>query len=83
MDPLKAVVGQRQGEQERGADGHGVDGRADIVVEARQAQLRCACSAANGFGPFEDDHTAPGLCQGDGGSQPVGPAAHDRCIGLL
>jgi predicted Zn-dependent protease with MMP-like domain len=53
-----------------------VNGRANIVHEARQGELSGSGSAANALFRFKNGYTAACLGHDDGGGQPVGPAAH-------
>jgi hypothetical protein len=63
--------------EERRCGGERVDRRADVVTEAGEGELRGARPAADGVARLEDANGAPGLGEGDRGSEPVRPGADD------
>ena len=79
--PLQAVSLQTETVQEGGPDRHGVKRRAVVVQQARHDGLARASAAADLVGRFQhrDLHTL--FREGDGGSEPVGPAANDKRSG--
>jgi hypothetical protein len=56
VNKLQAMIGQRQALEKGGGGGHGVNGRAHIVHEARQGQLAGAQPPANGVFAFHQQH---------------------------
>ena len=77
LDPLEAVLRERQRAEERRRDAERVDRRADVVDESRQRQLGRARAAAHGVGRLEHAHRDPGPRQHDRRRQPVRPGADD------
>ncbi len=77
VDPLKAVVGQRQGCEEGGAGGEGVDCGAEVVEEAGKGEWEGAGGTADGGFGFEELDLQAGLGQDDGGREAVGSGADD------
>ena len=63
-DPLDALAQPERAEERRGQRG-GVHGRADVVAESGEGQLRRAHSAADRAGRLDDTHAVAGAGQGD------------------
>ena len=80
VDPRQAVPLQRQGAEERRADGQRVDRRTDVMHEARQRQFLRARAAADGVLRLEHGHGAPGAGQGDRGAEAVGARTDHHCV---
>ena len=77
--PRQAVPVQVEAAQELRADGHRVDRRAVVVQQAGKDRFAAAGATADLVGGLEhgDLHAFGG--QGDGGGEPVGPAAYHQC----
>jgi hypothetical protein len=71
LDPLDAVLGERQRAEERRRDPERVDRRTDVVDESRQRQLGRACAAPHRVGGLEDANVEPRLRQHDRRGEPV------------
>ncbi len=79
LDPLDAVLRERQRAKERRRDPERVDRRADVVDEARQRQLGRPRASANRVGGLEDAYSDTGPRQHDRRGEPVRPGTdHDR-----
>jgi hypothetical protein len=74
VDELQSEV-QRAKEGRRGAER--VDGRADVVPEARKRQLARACATPDGVLRFQDQDRPAGLSESDRGREAVRPRADD------
>ena len=75
--PLEAVALEVQRAEERGADRHGVDRRADVVDQARDGQLLAARAAADRRFGLEHGDADSLASQRRRGGQPVGAGADD------
>src|SRR5699024_5911486 len=70
-------------DEEGAGDGQWVDGRADVVGDARRhSQVEGASTPADGGLSLEDLHRESGAGQGHCGSQAVGSGTDDDCINL-
>ena len=81
LDQLEAVAVEARRREERRGTRHRVDGRAHVVPEPGQRQLRGARSPADGVGGLEHDDRASGLGDGDRRGEPVRTGSHDHDIG--
>ena len=79
--PLQAVSLQTETVEEGGSDGHGVKRRAVVVQKAGHDGLARASAAADLVGRLQHRDLRTLFCEGDGGSEPVGPAPdhHRSC----
>ena len=75
VDPFETVRGQRELFEAGGADGHGMDGGAEIVGEAGERESGGTRAAADLGRGFVDRDRVPGARQQNGGSQAVGAGA--------
>ena len=80
INPLEAIVRERQRIEERRSDGHGMHGRAKVVVESRKRQFHGACAAARLGFRLEYVHAQTGLRQHNRSRQPVGACANHACF---
>jgi hypothetical protein len=80
VDPLEAVALERQRGEEGRADAERVDGRTDIVAEAREGELHGAAAAADGGLSFVDIDPEASLREYDGGGETVGAGADDGSV---
>ncbi len=71
MNPLEAVLPQRQRGQVGGTGGQRMHRRADVMDVAGQGQLGGACPAADHVGRLEEEHGTPSLRQADRGGESV------------
>ena len=70
--------GEVEAAAERGIDGERVRRGALVVDQSWKRQLTAARPPAGGSRRLHDEHVDALGCEGDGGSEPVGPAAdHD------
>ena len=81
MGQLEAVLGEREGAQERRGERERVNGRAGVVHEAGQRQLGGAAASAEARLGLEHAHAAAGPGQGDCRSQPVRAGPDDDRLG--
>ena len=82
-DPTKPMGFERQRAKKRGQNPHGVHGRANVVLEARERQLCRACPSSELVTRFQHQHRRSRLRQGDRGRQPVGARTqHDGVEGF-
>ena len=79
--PRQPVRGEVEAAGERRVDGQRVSGRALVVEQARERQLAGAGAASERVGRLEHGHLDAFGCEGEGGSEPVGPAADHDCGG--
>ena len=79
VEPMEAVLRQRERTEEWRGDAHGECGGTEIVMEAGQRDLGCGACAAEGVVGFVDGDAQTGLGKGDGGSEAVGTGADDVC----
>ena len=75
--PRQPVRAEVEAARERRVDGERVGGRALVVDQAGQRQLAAAGAAAERVGGLEHRHVDALGGEGEGGSEPVGPAADD------
>jgi len=76
-EPLEVEI-----EEERRQGRHGLDCRADVVVEPRQGELRGSATSAGDAGPLEHLHAQAGACQHERGRQAIGAGSdHDDVRG--
>ncbi len=64
-------------EEERREGCHGLDGRADVVVEPRQGELLGSTPSARDGRPLEHLHPESGACQHQRGRQTIRPGSDD------
>ena len=81
VDPLQAVLLERQRAQERRADRPRVDRRADVVAEARQRQLGRPHPAADRVGGLEHQHRTARPRKDDRRCQSVRAGTDDDGVG--
>ncbi len=81
-DPVEAVLGERQRAKEGRRRRERVNGRADVVDEARQRQLGGPHAAADGRFRFVDDNLSAKLREHDGGGEAVRARTDDDRVGL-
>src|SRR5699024_8249142 len=80
---LHSASTQIEVDEEGAGDGQWVDGRADVVGDARRhSQVEGASTPADGGLSLEDLHRESGAGQGHCGSQAVGSGTDDDCINL-
>jgi hypothetical protein len=77
MHPFQAEVVQGKAPQQRRHQSHGVNGRADIMMEAGKRYLGGAAPATDDLIGFEHEHRSTGLGKDHGGGESVRPRAHD------
>ena len=77
--PAQSVRAEVKLPRERGVERQRVRGRALVVNQARERQLARASASAEGVGRLKDGHLHAGVGEGEGGSEPVGPAADHDC----
>jgi hypothetical protein len=75
--PRESLVSQVEAAGEGGVDGERMSGRALVVDQAGERQLIAAAASAEGVGGLEDLDLDPLGGEGEGGGEPVGPAADD------
>jgi len=79
-DPFKAVLIERQCSQKRRTHGHGIDGRTDVMHEARKRNFRGAyATTGRGLG-FQHADFASGLGETDGGGEAVWSGADNNGV---
>ena len=79
--PRQSVLSEIETAAERGVNGERVCRRALVVEQAGERQLARAGAAPERVGCLEYGHLDAFGCEGEGGSEPVGPAADDDCAG--
>src|SRR5699024_8051219 len=80
---LHSASTQIEVDEEGAGDGQWVDGRADVVGDARRhSQLEGASTPADGGLSLEDLHRESGAGQGHCGSQAGGSGTDEDCINL-
>jgi hypothetical protein len=77
VDPLEAVLLERELAEERRGVSQGVDGRAEVVNEAGKCDLRRARAPAGGLLGLEHGYGAPVSSQFHSGGETVRPRAHN------
>ena len=81
MNPFKTVLGEGERLEERRGDGHGKDGRSEVVLKAGEGQGQGTGSAAGlGLGFVYVDSDAS-LREDDGGGEAVGTGSDDDGAG--
>jgi hypothetical protein len=71
LDPLEPMCGERQRPEQRRRHRERMNGRADVVDEARERELCRASAAAGESIRFEDDDLSAGLRDDDRGRETV------------
>ena len=82
MNPLQAVLAERQRPEERRRDRHRMYGGADVVDEAGKGQRGGTRSAADDVGAFNDQHPTTFPRNRDCRGQSVWPGADDDRVVL-
>ena len=81
VNPFEPVIGEGEGAEERRSGGEGVDGRADVVMEAREGELAGAGTSADLVGALDDEDRGAGGGEGHRRRKPVGARSdHDGVV---